>query len=108
VNGWNRFSNWSSELVVGADRQVGVPGTDADQRDAQFVAQEPQQVQKLPAGVAATSQDIVQFVDHQDANSGRSKQAQRELLLLGHSLPGPQRCAARGEQRGVEPAHRRL
>ena len=40
------------QLVVGADREVGLAGPGADQGDAQLVAQEPQQAQELPAPVA--------------------------------------------------------
>lgn len=43
----------------------GVHYADPDQGDAQFVAQEAQQVQELPASVASTAQDVVQLVDHQ-------------------------------------------
>jgi hypothetical protein len=52
-------------MVVGADGQIGVPGADANEGDAQLVAQEPQQVEELAAGLAASGQHVVQLVDHQ-------------------------------------------
>jgi hypothetical protein len=39
------------QLVVGADRQVGLAGTDTDQRDIQLVAQKPDEVEELRAGL---------------------------------------------------------
>ena len=54
------------------------------------------------------AEDVVQLVDDQDPDPGRPQQRQRDLLQLGQPLPGPQRCPGRGQQGGVEPAHRRV
>jgi hypothetical protein len=56
-------------LVVRTDRQVRLPGTDPDQRDAQLVAQEADQVQELPPPVALAREDVVQFIDFTDRRS---------------------------------------
>ena len=84
VNGSKRFSSWSSERIA----QVGLAGADADQRDAQLVAQEPDQVQEFAAHVAAAGQDVVQLVDDQDPDLDRAQQRQRHLLQLGQPLRG--------------------
>jgi hypothetical protein len=74
------------QLVIGAGGQVGLAGADADQRDAQLVAQEPDQVQELAAHVAAAGQNVAQLVDDQDPDPGRAQQRQRHLLQLGQPL----------------------
>jgi hypothetical protein len=95
------------ELGVGADREVGLAGADADQRYAQLIAQEPDQVQELPPLVAAAAEDVVQFVDDQDPDGGRPQDPERDLLKVGEpGLPAGNRGACCGQQRGVEPAHR--
>jgi hypothetical protein len=57
------------QLLVGADRQVGLLGSHADQRDAQLVAQIPQHVEEFVAGVGSAGQQVVQLVDHQRAHA---------------------------------------
>lgn len=49
------------QLVIRTDRQVGVARADPDQRDAQLVAEETQQVEKFPAVDAVAGQDVVQL-----------------------------------------------
>ena len=76
------------QLVIGADRQVGLLGAGPDQRDAQLVAQEAQQVEELPPGVGLSGQDVVQLVDDQDPHPDRPQEAQGGLFHFGHPLPG--------------------
>ena len=57
------------QLIVGSDREIRLPCSDADERDAQLVAQEAQQIEELAAAVALPGEDVVQLVDHQHAHS---------------------------------------
>ncbi len=50
-------------MIIGSDRKIRLPCSDADNRHAQLVAQESQEIEELPAAVALPGEDIVQLVD---------------------------------------------
>jgi hypothetical protein len=69
-------SGWEDErlepvfqLVIGADRQVGLPGSDPDEGDLQLVAQEPQEIEELAARGGVPGQHVVELVHFTDRGS---------------------------------------
>ena len=90
------------QLVIGADGQVGVARADPDQWDAQFIAEEAQEIEEFPAIDAVTGQDVVQLVDHQHAHADLAQQCQRQLFHFWQPWARSQWRTHRREQRDVE------
>ena len=74
------------ELLVTADGQIGLPGSHTDQRNAQGVAQAPQDVEQGPLLGTRSPQEIVPLIENEHAQANSLEQTQREILDWGKRL----------------------
>src|SRR5215469_7988806 len=68
------------QLVIASNGKIGFAGSDANNRDAQFIPQKTEQIEKLPLHRSGASQQIMEFINDEHANFCHTENLQGQCL----------------------------